>query len=113
MPEAGKPAGFSGAAGLFKLESELKNPLVKTGEAITLTVTLRGNHGLKTIGAPVAPELSRFKVFEPKAGDVALDAQEPGWWRRSFDYVLVAHDPGDHIIRDHSLFTGVISNLAS
>lgn len=98
LPEEGKPPGFSGAVGLFKLEAELKNPSVKAGEAITMTVTLRGNHGLKTIGTPVAPDLPRFKVFDPKAGEVAPDPQEPGWWKRSFDYVLVAHEPGEYTI---------------
>ncbi|MBN1878995.1 protein BatD [bacterium] len=95
LPEDGKPLGFSGAAGDFKLEASIRNHSVKVGEAITINVILSGNHGLKTIGSPVPPELPKLKVFEPKAEDAVQDPETPGWWRRTYEYVLVAHEPGE------------------
>ncbi len=68
------------------------------GEAITINVTLSGDHGLKTVGTPMAPELPDFKVFEPKADEVIPDPETPGWNRRSFEYIMVPHKAGEFTI---------------
>ncbi|MGB3976632.1 MAG: BatD family protein [bacterium] len=98
LPNAGKPVDFNGAVGQFKLESSIKDKTVKVGEAIIITLTLSGNHGMKTIAPPKAPTLSDFKVFDPKSSDISPDPEIPGWQTRSFDYIFVPYQAGDYTI---------------
>ena len=98
LPVANKPVDFSGAVGNFKLKASIKDTTVKVGEAIIVTVTLSGSHGMKTIAPPKAPVLSEFKVFDPKSSDILSDPEMPGWKTRSFDYIFVPHQVGDFTI---------------
>jgi hypothetical protein len=98
LPTAGKPNNFSGAVGTFNLKASINSDTVKAGEAVIVTVTLSGKHGMKTIAAPKAPSLKEFKVFDPKSGDILPDPEMPGWRTRSFDYIFVPHQPGEHVI---------------
>ena len=77
LPEAGKPAGFSGSVGQYVLSASLDRSSVKAGEAVNLTVTVTGQGNLKTVGAPAMPDLPSLRVFDTvsslsldKRGDV-------------------------------------------
>ena len=48
LPTEGRPDGFSGAVGRFRLSAELDNPHVQVGETATLTVTLQGRGALRS-----------------------------------------------------------------
>ncbi|MBI3298326.1 MAG: BatD family protein [Elusimicrobia bacterium] len=64
LPEAGKPAGFSGAVGSFKLRAELDRAAVKAGDAVNLTVTVDGAGNFKALGELALPEMPEFRVYE-------------------------------------------------
>ncbi len=82
LPEAGKPAGFSGSVGQYFLSAAVDRTRVKAGEAVNLTLTVTGQGNLKTVGAPTLPDLPSLRVFDTvsslsldKRGDVVRGAK--------------------------------------
>ncbi len=67
LPERGKPRGFDGAVGNFRISVEVYPKEVKIGEPITLKVTVEGEGNLNTIGPPEIEPKPGFKIYEPQA----------------------------------------------
>ena len=78
LPETGRPAGFTGAVGDYRLLAEVRrdgSPLgdrpAAAGEALVLRVELEGNGNLRAAGTPVLPEgpevRRAFRFFDPDA----------------------------------------------
>ena len=78
LPEAGRPAGFTGAVGDYRLSAEVRRdgvPLgdrsAAAGEALVLRVELEGNGNLRAAGTPALPESPEarraFRFFDPDA----------------------------------------------
>jgi hypothetical protein len=53
LPVAGRPAGFSGAVGNFKLNVRPDATIVRVGDPISLTIEVRGNGPLDALAAPI------------------------------------------------------------
>lgn len=64
LPEAGKPPGFAGAVGEFRLRAETDRSEAAVGDAINLTVTIEGKGNLKGLGEIALPELPQFRAYE-------------------------------------------------
>ena len=64
LPEAGKPVGFGGAVGRFKVTAAADKASVKAGDAVNLTFTIEGSGNLKALGDPTLPEMPEFRVYE-------------------------------------------------
>ncbi|TBR17295.1 hypothetical protein EPO15_17205 [bacterium] len=64
LPEAGKPVGFGGAVGRFRVKAELDKSTVKAGDAVNLTVTVEGNGNLKALGELPLPDIPQFRAYE-------------------------------------------------
>ena len=69
LPEAGKPAGFKGAVGKFKIEAALEKNKFNTDEAGKLTLTISGNGNLQLVTAPDINWPRGIETFEPKVKD--------------------------------------------
>ena len=78
LPETGRPAGFTGAVGDYRLLAEVRrdgSPLgdrpAAAGEALVLRVELDGNGNLRAAGTPALPEgpevRRAFRFFDPDA----------------------------------------------
>lgn len=69
IPEEERPENYVGAFGVFRLDSELSPKTVKTGEAMTLTLTLLGEGSVLDAYAPNLENkeeiTKRFKVYPP------------------------------------------------
>lgn len=52
VPSAGQPASFSGAVGRFTLEVDARPKVLKVGDPLTVTLTLRGEGLLETVLPP-------------------------------------------------------------
>lgn len=52
LPANGQPANFGGAVGSFRVTAALDRSAVRAGETINLTVEVRGNGNIRTLGAP-------------------------------------------------------------
>lgn len=75
LPEAGKPAGFSGSVGRFSIAAAADRTSVKVGDAVNLTVTVSGTGNLKAVGDPKLPELPNFRVYDT-ISSLNLDKKE-------------------------------------
>lgn len=78
LPEAGRPAGFTGAVGDYRLSAEVRRDgsalgdrAAAAGEALVLRVELAGTGNLRAAGTPVLPEgpeaQRAFRFFDPDA----------------------------------------------
>ena len=94
LPEAGRPAEFSGAVGQFTLRTEADRLEAVTGEAVGVKVTVEGTGDLRASGAPAIGPLADFRTWEPKLEEkTSFDAGERRV-RRTWNHVLVPLAPG-------------------
>ena len=66
LPEEGKPANFSGMVGDYKFNADFDRTDVKVGEALTLSVDIRGDGTPGTITDPKFPDFSDFRSVPPE-----------------------------------------------
>ncbi len=66
LPEAGRPAHFSGAVGTFRLGGSLSQTHVQPGDIITLSLRLAGQGWLGNAVMPTPPPSPLFKTYPVK-----------------------------------------------
>ena len=64
LPEAGKPANFSGAVGNYGIESSVDKTEAEEGTPITYRVRISGNGNINTVDTPSLPKMDYFKVYD-------------------------------------------------
>jgi len=67
LPDAGKPADFSGAIGSFSLGVSAGPTTVQIGDPITLKMRIQGTGNFDRVHAPAFPETTDWKTYEPSA----------------------------------------------
>lgn len=63
---AGRPEGFSGAVGSFKISSTISPTELKANEAVTLRLVISGTGNMKLIKTPEVLFPEDFEVYDPK-----------------------------------------------
>jgi len=66
LPEAGKPAHFSGAVGKFTVSAKLSATSVQPGDILTLTTHVEGEGDLRPATLPVPSKAEGFKIYPLK-----------------------------------------------
>ncbi|MBI3251962.1 MAG: protein BatD [Candidatus Omnitrophica bacterium] len=64
LPEAGRPAGFSGAVGDYQIESSLDKDQAQAGDPVTFRLRIWGQGNISTLQMPALPGLEDFKVYD-------------------------------------------------
>lgn len=64
VPVQGQPPDFSGTVGHWSLSAKLDRKEAKVGEAVTLEIRIFGEGNVKSVGKPVLPALTGFKVYD-------------------------------------------------
>jgi hypothetical protein len=100
LPLQGRPAGFGGAVGNFKLESSVDKTTAETGEAINLKVSLSGTGNLKTITEFPLPDLPGFKIYSSKSNDNVAIRGDILQGTKSWEYVIIPQAPGKESVPD-------------
>jgi hypothetical protein len=62
VPEAGRPAAFTGGVGDFEVRAEVTPTEVSVGASLELVLRIRGDGNLSSLGAPSLAGLSAFHV---------------------------------------------------
>ncbi|MDE7153820.1 MAG: BatD family protein [Muribaculaceae bacterium] len=62
----GAPAGFTGAVGNYALKTDISTESLRTNEAATLTVTVKGSGNIKYLKEPVVDFPTEFEQYTPK-----------------------------------------------
>lgn len=93
-----KPSTFSGAVGKFDIKSEITPSEIKTGEALTLKVTVTGVGNTKLIKTPVVTAPKDFEVYDPKVSENTQITRNGMEGNKTFEYVYVPRNPGKYTI---------------
>lgn len=95
LPDAGKPADFSGAVGTFDFEVKAAPLEVAAGDPVTVTVTMRGSGSLENVTPPAIAASDAFRVYPPQQTNggsqpaAAANVQE-----RVFEQVVIPERAG-------------------
>ncbi|MBI4248614.1 MAG: protein BatD, partial [Elusimicrobia bacterium] len=94
LPESGKPAGFSGAVGKYRLVAALDKKELNVGDAVNLSLTVEGQGNLKTVFGPKLPELPAFRGFDTVHSINLNKADDIVQGSKTFKTVMVARNSG-------------------
>ncbi len=94
LPEAGRPADFSGAVGRFGIKAETDKTTVKTNDAFTLKVTLGGEGTLQPAKDLEFPAIEGVKEYAPQKKDVTGIQDLRFVSERSYEYILQPREVG-------------------
>jgi hypothetical protein len=94
LPREGRPDRFSdGNVGRFTLDVAADRTVVAVGDAVTLTVTVRGVGNLRNVVMPALPTLTGWKSYEPKI-DVTMDPSVIVSGAKRLEWLIRPEHPG-------------------
>ncbi|MCX7847836.1 MAG: BatD family protein, partial [bacterium] len=67
IPEAGRPAGYSGAVGEYELRAKVEPRSVQAGSAVTLTVELIGAGNINNVSMGMLTNAAELRVYDPES----------------------------------------------
>jgi tetratricopeptide (TPR) repeat protein len=98
LPDAGKPADFSGAVGHFTMQVDAGPRQLAAGDPVTVTAKISGDGNLDGIHPPTFAESDALKVYPPRVvpqpGTSAGAAPPPGQPAATFEQVVIPEHPG-------------------
>jgi len=96
LPDAGKPADFSGAVGSFQLHVAASPRELKAGDPVTITTTIEGDGNLDGITPPVVAAAAALKSYpvQPVTQPSATPAAAAGRARLSYEQVVIPERAG-------------------
>lgn len=98
LPANGQPPEFDGAVGRYEADVRLDRSGLQAGEAVNLTLELRGTGNLSSLGRPVFPEMPNVRVYAGgEEAEVQLEGTELAG-RKRFSWVLVPEEPGEYVV---------------
>src|SRR6185503_3309202 len=84
------------------LEARADRPTVAVGEAVTLTIQVKGQGNLRNLRAPALPRLDGWKSYEPKV-TVNLDPGDLVSGTKTVEYLLLPEHAGTTMIPSFEL----------
>lgn len=94
LPLAGRPEGFSGAVGQFRMQVKADRETARTGEAVGLVVNIDGVGSLKSAQAPSLEPVPDFTPYDPQEQGLDPSSSQRFATARRWEYILVPHIPG-------------------
>lgn len=96
LPE--RPKNYSGGVGRFNVQSVLSPESVKTGEALTLRITVSGVGNMKLLKTPQVDVPKDFETYDPKITDQTKITKNGMEGSKTFEFVYVPRNPGKYTI---------------
>ena len=93
-----KPASFNGAVGKYTIQSEIKPQVLKTYEAATLSVVVKGQGNIKYIKAPQIQFPAQFDVYDPQNTANASPSGNNVSGTMTFEYTFIPQYVGKYEI---------------
>lgn len=94
LPESGKPAGFQGAVGQFRISATIDRDKVKQNEPVTMKLTIEGEGNIETLTRPKIPELSGFKTYDADTSSQLFKTGNVIGGAKSFEIAFIPKDEG-------------------
>lgn len=98
LPEKGKPPGFSGAVGNFKLSAFLDKKTVAAEKPVTLIFTVAGDGNIKTIRQPDIKIPEGFRKYKSKTVENITPDPNRVTGEKRYETILVPQKEGDYQI---------------
>ncbi|MBE0647443.1 MAG: protein BatD [Bacteroidales bacterium] len=99
LPEANKPADFSGAVGSFTFRSEIDQTTVKANEPITLKFVISGTGNIQLIEQMDVTFPPDFETYDPKVVSDYKTLASGVTGMQSFEYLVIPRKPGNFTIK--------------
>jgi hypothetical protein len=92
------PAGFTGAVGRFTFAASVDKREVKTGDPVTLKITISGTGNVKLL-TPPKPELpADFEAYDPKISEEVTRDGGVIRGKKTAEYLVIPRNAGDRAI---------------
>ncbi|HEY4155070.1 MAG TPA: BatD family protein, partial [Puia sp.] len=98
LPEAQKPADFSGAVGRFSIQASVDSKEIDTGDAATLTVTIKGNGNLPMVNAPAVEWPADMESYDVSSKEDINKASAPLGGSKKYSYSFTCSKTGKFVI---------------
>ncbi len=93
LPTEGRPAGFSGAVGSFKIAGDLSSSSATAGDPLTLRMHVTGSGNFDRVDSPMLEHLDQWKTYPPRSTFKGSDTL--GYkGEKTFEQPLIAAKPG-------------------
>jgi len=103
LPEEGKPAGFAGLVGNYRIHASLDKAAAQTDEALSLKIRIFGNGNLKVLSALPLKFPAGFEVYDPKVKENINHSGAYISESKEFEYVIIPRVPGQFTIKSISI----------
>lgn len=95
---AGKPASYMGAVGNFTISSSINKENLKTNEAVTVKIQIKGIGNLKYVKNPEVKFPADFEVYDPKIDVKTQNTTTGVEGTRTIEYTAIPRNAGDFTI---------------
>lgn len=89
LPQAGKPANFTGAVGEYQITAEVKETEIRVGAGFTLWLQVFGPGDIETLESPSLPSIPDVALYDPKVTTEVDEVDSKIQGRRIYEYVVV------------------------
>lgn len=99
LPEAGKPAGFSGAVGKFDFRVTPSKTSLKSGESLSLNVSASGSGNMKLFSLPKPVVPNSLEMYDPVHNEQVNTTLTGMTGKISDDYTIIPQSKGNYAIK--------------
>lgn len=98
LPEAGKPAGFSGAVGNFRFDASVDKKELKANEALNYRLKITGSGNIKLLNPFNTSFPADFEKYDPKITDTITEKVNGVSGSRIYNYLVIPRHEGTYTI---------------
>ncbi|MCM1034008.1 MAG: BatD family protein [Paludibacter sp.] len=95
---AGKPTGFSGGVGKFRINSSITATELQTNDAVTIKIEISGTGNLKLLKTPSIDWPEGFEVYDPKVTNNFKNTTAGVSGTKTIEYLAIPRAAGDFVI---------------
>ena len=95
---AGKPASFSGGVGKFTIASTISSTDLKTNDAVTIKVDIKGSGNMKLLKTPAVDWPEGFEAYDPKVTNNFKTSASGVSGTKEIEYLAIPRASGDYTI---------------
>ena len=99
LPEAGKPAGFSGAVGKFDFRVTPSKTSLKSGESLSLNVSASGSGNMKLFSLPKPVVPNSLEMYDPVHNEQVNTTLTGMTGKISDNYTIIPQSKGNYAIK--------------
>ncbi|MEO6521320.1 MAG: BatD family protein [Mucilaginibacter sp.] len=98
LPEAGKPASFTGAVGTFAIEGTVDKRELKANEALNYKLKITGSGNIKLLKEVNINPPTDFEKYDPKITDAVTESIKGVSGSRELAYLMIPRHEGTYTI---------------